>query len=416
MAEPRPFPPSPRRLALARASGLTSVSPLLVGAAAMVAVVGVVFTLGAAAAAQLGRWIASACAGADGATHVGAGAAKGAAHVGATAAASAAHVGATTADAAASAAHVGATTADAAASAAHVGATTADAAASAAHVGATTADAAETAAHVGATAAASTADMDATTSIAATALPLARVASAVLELALPLIAAAAIAALIVHVAQTRGLWLPRRSLPGAPRLPRSEVARSALDLAGAVVIGAVCLGWLWTTAPQLALLVESPGGAGAALASLLAALAIAWVGLGVVDALVRHVQLTSALAMTRDEKREDDRLAAADPRWRAQRLSVMRGNTSDAVARAAIVLLGEDTAVAVAWDAVRQPVPLRTATGRRARATQLVALARRHRIAVHRDSDLAARLVDHEGPVPESDWPRLAELIAAVRR
>jgi flagellar biosynthesis protein FlhB len=241
-------------------------------------------------------------------------------------------------------------------------------------------------------------------------------ARAVLELAAPMLAAAAIAAILVHLAQTRGLWLPRRALPGAPQVPRHDVRRTALDLAGALAIGAVCLGWLWTTAPQLALLVQSPRFAAAALASLLAALAIALLVLGVIDTLVRHVQLASALAMTRDEKREDDRLAAADPRWRAQRLSILRGNTSDAVARSSLVLLGDDLAIAVAWDPIRQPVPLRVATGRRARATQLVALARRHRVAVHRDSELAARLVDHEGPVPESDWPRLAPIIAAARR
>jgi type III secretion system FlhB-like substrate exporter len=47
---------------------------------------------------------------------------------------------------------------------------------------------------------------------------------------------------------------------------------------------------------------------------------------------------------------------------------------------------------------------------------QLIGLARRHRVAVHRDADLAARLVEHEGPVPEAEWARLAELVAAVRR
>lgn len=341
MAEPRPFPPSPRRLALARTSGLTAASPLLVGAAATVAAIGALVVLARAASTHVGAWIAAACRAADGAPLAAGGTATPVAAGGGPAAIS-----------------------------------------------------------------------------------LATAPRALLELALPLLVAAALAAIVVHVAQTRGLWLPRRKLPGAPTLPRRDVSQTCVDILGAIAIGAVCIGWLWTTAPQLARLVTAPpgaaallGGVGAALASLLVALAIAWVALGVIDALVRHVRLAAALAMTRDEKREDDRLAAADPRWRAQRLALARGgSTSDAVARSAVVVLGDDVAVAIAWDPARQPVPLRTATGRRARATQLVGLARRHRVAVHRDAALAARLVDAEGPVPEHEWAHLAELFAAGRR
>lgn len=325
VADPRPFPPSPRRLALARASGLTAVSPLLVGAAGAAAALGALVILGAAAATQLGRWIANAVSSADGARI--------------------------------------------------------------------------------------------TSSTTAAGLPFDSLGAAVLELALPVIAAIAIAAVAVHLAQTRAVWLPRRALPGAPSQPPRRVSRAALDLLGAAAIGGVALGWLWTTAPELAALVSSPRSAGLALLALLAALAITWVALGILDALVRHVQLAGDLAMTRDEKREDDRLSAADPRWRAHRLSILRGGgLSNAVARSAVVLVGDDIAIAIAWDAVRQPIPVRVATGRRARATQLIGLARRHHIAVHRDAELAARLVDHEGPVPDAEWPRLAELVAAVRR
>jgi flagellar biosynthesis protein FlhB len=349
MSEPRPFPPSPRRLALARASGLTAASPLLVGAAAAVGAIAATVFLARAAAAHVGTWIAAACNASDGL-------------------------------------------------AASVAGTTSPAPTIVA--GPTSATRAPAAIDV-------------------TSLP-----AAILELALPLLIAGAVAALVVHVAQTRSLWLPRRTLPGAPRLPRRDVSRSVLDLLGTMTIGAVCIGWLWLTAPQLAQVVTAAtttaallAGVGGALASLLVALAIAWVALGALDALVRHVQVATALMMTRDEKREDDRLAAVDPRWRAQRLAIARGeNVSDSVAQAAVVLLGDDVAVAIAWDPTRQPVPLRTATGRRARATQLVGLARRHRVPVHRDAELAARLIDAEGPVPDTEWAHLADLFAAIRR
>ena len=67
---------------------------------------------------------------------------------------------------------------------------------------------------------------------------------------------------------------------------------------------------------------------------------------------------------------------------------------------------------------MRRPVPVRTAAGRGARATQLLALARRHGIPVHRDPALATALLaaDRDGAVPEALWARLAEIIAATAR
>jgi len=316
MAEHRPFPPSPRRSALARSTGLTAASPIVVGAIAGAAVLLAAVAVGRGTSARLGAWIAAACAG------------------------------------------------------------------------------------------------RATLPTAAT------FTSAVLDTALPVLAAAGLAAVLAHLAQTRALWLPRRRLPRAPVLAPRRGVRAGLDLGAALVIGAVTVGWLWTMAPRLAALPQSPGAAGLVLASFAGALVVAWVLLGAVDALVRHADLAHALRMTAADKREDERLAAADPRWRARRTQIARGPTMrDAVASSSVVLLGDDLAVAVAWDPVHRPVPLRTATGRAARATQLLGLARRHAIAVHRDADLAAQLAGQAdvGPVPELHWPRLAEIIAATR-
>lgn len=314
MAEHRPFPPSPRRIALARKAGLTAASPVVVGAAACAAAIAVIAVLGRAAGAQLGAWIAAAC---DGRAALGPSGAAG----------------------------------------------------------------------------------------------------AVLELALPVLGAAAIAAVAAHLAQTRALWLPRRDVPDAPQVARGGV-RAALDVGFAVAIGAVAFGWLWLVAPRLALLFAAPVAGGAWLiASLVVTLAITWVVLGALDALVRHVAVTQAMAMTPADKRADDRLASADPRWRPHRARIGRGpQIGDAVAGAALVLLGDDAAVAIAWHPARQPIPLRVATGRGPRATQLLGLARRYRIPVHRDPALVSTLVQAEGPVPEPAWARLAEVVAAVRR
>ena len=259
---------------------------------------------------------------------------------------------------------------------------------------------------------------------------------AVVAAALPIAGAAAAAALLAHVAQTRGVWLPRRRIAGAPApeagaLPRMR--RAAGELAAAAVIGGVAFVWLWLSAPRLAVLVAldpvaAPlagpigistmfAGTAALLASFATTLIAAWFALGVLDAALRHAALTRALGMSSAEKREDDRLAGADPRWRAQRTAARRGlSPTDAVAGATLVVLGDDAAVAVAWHPVHRPVPVRTASGRGPRATQLLGLARRYRISVHRDPALAAALVDGEGPIPEPHWARLAEIVAATRR
>jgi len=256
----------------------------------------------------------------------------------------------------------------------------------------------------------------------------------VLAIVLPIAGAAAIAALIAHLAQTRAVWLPRRRIADAPAPesgPLPRVRRAAGELAAAVVIGGVAFAWLWWAAPRIAGLVTldpvappapSPAasrllaGTAALLARLAVLLTVAWGALGLCDALVRRAALARALAMTAAEKQEDDRLAEADPRWRARRAAIQRGpSASEAVAGAALVLLGDDAAVAIAWDPVRRPIPIRTAAGRGPRQAQLLGLARRHRIPVHRDPALAAALVDGEGPVPERHWPRLAEIVAATR-
>jgi flagellar biosynthesis protein FlhB len=252
----------------------------------------------------------------------------------------------------------------------------------------------------------------------------------VLGLALPIVGAAAIAATAAHIAQTRAWWMPRRRITNAPALDRGALSRTrgtAFDLLAVTVIAAVSFGWLWSFAPRLAVLFElTPGDllrASCALgASFVAALSIAYLCLGVVDAVARQIELAGALAMTATEKREDDRLTSADPRWARHRALLARDTAHEgaalaaAVAGCALVIVGDDLAIAIAWDATKRPIPTRIAIGRRARATQLIGLARRHRIAVHREPDLARALGDGEGPVPEARWRALAEVLAALHR
>ncbi len=270
-------------------------------------------------------------------------------------------------------------------------------------------------------------------------MPASNLARDVLALALPILAAAALAAILAHLLQTRAAWLPRRPLPGAPSLPAGAAARgrrAALDLIAAATIGVVAFGWLWWAAPRLAALssISIPLAAAALVISALAALAIAWTVLGAGDALLRHAAVGEALHMTAREKRDDERQAAADPRWRSLRARLARSparspaarDATTAVARATLLVLGDDLAVAIEWDPIRRPIPIRTATGRGVRATQLLGLARRYRLPVHRDARLASRLVTttpapsaspiRAGAIDEALWPQLAEIVAAVRR
>lgn len=248
-----------------------------------------------------------------------------------------------------------------------------------------------------------------------------------LAIAMPLVLAAALTALLVHLAQTRTLWFPRRRIDNAPALdhgPNARVRTTAFELASATVIGLVSFAWLWTFAPRIAALVEQePRAMLAGFASLgvsaLAAIAIAWVSLGALDALIRQLALANALRMTAAEKKEDDRHGAADPRWARARSLLDRAPEGEAlsnlVAGSSVVVIADDVAVVIAWDAIRRPIPTRVAVGRRARATQLIGLARRHRIAVHRAPELARALVGDDGPVPEAQWRALAEILAALR-
>lgn len=329
VADLRPFPPSPRRRALARSAGLHAGSPLLVGGVACAAAALAIAGLGAAAARELGGWIATVCATAPAARDVGA-PGHGAPAVHAT-----------------------------------------------------------------------------------------DVVAALGRIALPLLGALALAAIAAHLAQTRAGWLPRRRVPGAPALDAgsgARVQRTAFELSAAGVVGALVVGWLWLVAPRLAALPGLPLAGVSLVASALATLAIAWVSIGVLDALLRHRALASAMMMTAREQRDDARASGLDPRWKARLRQGPAADPTVAIPGSTLVILGDEVAVAIAWDPLRRPVPVRTAVGRRARASQLVALARRHRLPIHRDPVLAAALVGEVGPLPEAHWPRVAELVAAGRR
>jgi flagellar biosynthesis protein len=77
-----------------------------------------------------------------------------------------------------------------------------------------------------------------------------------------------------------------------------------------------------------------------------------------------------------------------------------------------------DLAVALRYDPDRDAAPRVVAKGRGAIATQIVALAREHRVAIRRDRDLAALLgaLQIDCPIPVAAFAAVAEILARLYR
>jgi len=244
------------------------------------------------------------------------------------------------------------------------------------------------------------------------------VVGAALAVAAPAVLAAAALAIAAHAAQTRGLWLPRRTIRGAPQ-PRATAARRAADgaigLVAAAAVGAVVVRLGWRYGGDLVHAGASARGL-ALVAVALAQIAAVLVAVGVVDWLVRVRAHAVDLSMTAQERRDDDRASAADPRWRrARRERAAEGAAAD-VAAAAVVVVGDQVAAAIRWHARWHPVPRVAVAGRERIALSLVAAARRAGVPIQRDPVLAGELarLAAGAPVPTALHGRLARHLAAV--
>ncbi|MEZ4358890.1 MAG: EscU/YscU/HrcU family type III secretion system export apparatus switch protein [Kofleriaceae bacterium] len=239
------------------------------------------------------------------------------------------------------------------------------------------------------------------------------------QLALPILVAAASAALLAHLAQTRAAWLPRRRVRGAPEPPGGAGARVRGALAAslrAAALAAVAVGWLIAAAPALAASLRAPSAASlAGAASLLAGAALTltatWVGLGAIELVARTLAVARASRMTPAEQREELRAAG--------RAGLTRPRPSDEarlqLVEATLVVTDDEVAVAIAWHPRRAPAPRVVAARRGPGAGQLQALARRDGVPIRRAPVLARALAsDGPGPIPQVRWPELAGLVARV--
>jgi flagellar biosynthetic protein FlhB len=239
----------------------------------------------------------------------------------------------------------------------------------------------------------------------------------VVSLAAPLIAGIAAVAVLVHLAQARTPWLPRRRIRGAPR-PRAGARRRAGDaVVGLVALTAVGAVTGHVVAAHGADLVRAtPAQALGLVATGLVRVAVALVVVAVLDAGLRLLRHAADLRMTPRERRDEERARSGDPRWRRLRRDRAHGGSLAAVGGAAVVIADEAAAVAVAWHARWQPVPRILVGGTGRGALAVIAAARRHGVPVQRDADLAMALANAApgAAVAAALHPRLARHLAAV--
>lgn len=252
-------------------------------------------------------------------------------------------------------------------------------------------------------------------------------------LAAPL-AAATGAALLVGLAQTRGLVAPAAIAPRFDRLSPAEGLRrlgsglAALQAAKGALKGilvALLVGWL--VIPQLAGLTALAGTSAAAGLTALGVLArrlvlgvvLAALALAAADLLFVRRAHRRRLRMTRDEVRREHRETEGDPRHRAERQrlhrEVLEQRMIADVRKADVVVVNpEHIAVALRYDAGRDAAPVVVASGEHLLAERIKQVARQAGVPLLRDVTLARSL----RAVPEGDEipPALYEAVAEVIR
>jgi flagellar biosynthesis protein FlhB len=248
------------------------------------------------------------------------------------------------------------------------------------------------------------------------------VVGAIGGLVAPLAIGAVAGALALHLAQTRALALPRRTLPGAPRPGRGVDRRAGdagLRAVRAVIVVVTAAAWCWAHRADVVELAALPPaaamtGAAALAISALAHLAAALLVGGALDlgaAVLRH---RADLRMTVAEAADDARAAGVDPRWRRERSRGAAVADPVAAVRTARLVVTGDGAAAVRYHERIWPRPTVVATGRRVDAARLLELARRHRVPIHHAPALARALggVRAGDAAPDAVLPALAELVA----
>ena len=256
---------------------------------------------------------------------------------------------------------------------------------------------------------------------------------------LPFAVAVMGAAAGIHLLQVGFLWTAKPLVPQLERLDPVEgfrrifsgrsVVRSLGGLLKAGAVAAVVLLTLWAERERLAGLSGAAFedtlkfGAGAVFVlSLRAALAL--LVLGLLDYGYQRWQYERDLRMSRAEVREELKRYEGDPRVRDRRRQVQRQLAQQRmllrVPGATLVVADpERLAVALEYDAAKDPAPVVAAKGAGALARRIRDAAAEHGVPVVERPDLARslyRAVEAGGAVPEGMFEEVAEVVAWAYR
>jgi flagellar biosynthesis protein FlhB len=245
------------------------------------------------------------------------------------------------------------------------------------------------------------------------------------------------AALLIGLAQTRGLVAAGAVGPRLSRLSPGEGLRRLLSGGAAFELGkglvkvalvAALVGW--TLAPHLAGVLGLAGAsAGVALAGfgvlacrLAAGVALAAVVLAVADVLVVRRRHRRRLRMTREEVRREHKETEGDPLHRAERQRLQREILEQRmiadVRKADFVVVNPDhIAVALRYDPARDDAPVVVASGERLLAERIKQVARQAGVPVFQDVTLARslRTVAEGDEIPAALYEAVAEVIRVVQ-
>jgi flagellar biosynthesis protein FlhB len=238
-------------------------------------------------------------------------------------------------------------------------------------------------------------------------------------LALPVVGAAAVCALVVGLAQTRGAFTLRFAAPQASfgwSGGDALVARARVLLVVAVAA--------WVIVPALPDIVRLAGArplvvldaAGVLLGRLLVRAAVALAVLGAVDLWRRVRAHERALRPTRREAERERREEEGDDRVKAERARRQRQGAGPRWDEAEVVIRGDDVALVVRFDARTMRGPAVVARARGGLAARLVDRAAAAGVPAPYDPALAAMLAGVEADVPEALWDAVAAVLRALKR
>lgn len=263
-------------------------------------------------------------------------------------------------------------------------------------------------------------------------------AGEVVALTAPILAAAAVAALLVHAAQTSGIVVARRVVPRLARLDPATGMRTLFSgvrllsvvraVVAASVVGGLGYGSVREHVSEWARLAGRPIRTGWAISAAAQSLAMrtALVGLvlGAIDAVVVRQSWLRRLRMTKDEVRREHRDSEGDPQTKAARERAyheMLAQATVANVKGASVVVVNPTHVACAlrYDArAGDDAPVVTAKGEGSLAARIASVARDSGVPVVRHPPLARVLVqlDPGEAIPETLFVSVAEILSEISR